>query len=79
MNNYIYVACWDDSGTPIASSNTWDGLIEHLNEYNDMPFTKYEAYNPKYPDSLDGWFYYDSKEGEDKFKVYCIEFKHIKK
>ena len=79
MNNYIYVACWDDSGKPIASSNTWDGLIEHLNEYNDMPFTKYEAYNPKYPDSLDGWFYYDSKEGEDKFKVYCIEFKHIQK
>jgi hypothetical protein len=77
--NYIYVACWDDSGKPIASSNTWDGLIEHLNEYNDMPFIKYEAYNPKYPDSLDGWFYYDSKEGEDKFKVYCIEFKHIQK
>ena len=77
--NYIYVACWDDSGKPIASSNTWDGLIEHLNESNDMPFTKYEAYNPKYPDSLDGWFYYDSKEGEDKFKVYCIEFKHIQK
>ena len=77
--NYIYVACWDDSGKPIASSNTWDGLIEHLNEYNDMPFTKYEAYNPKYPDSLDGWFYYDSKEGEDKFKVYCTEFKHIQK
>lgn len=77
--NYIYVACWDDSGKPIASSNTWDGLIEHLNEYNDMPFTKYEAYNPKYPDSLDGWFFYDSKEGEDKFKVYCIEFKHIQK
>lgn len=73
---YIYVAVWD--GKPVLGALNIELLEQALNEYNDDVFLRYEAYNSKWPDELEGWYYYKDPmvDGEEiKFSVRCIEFK----
>ena len=73
---FMYVATWD--GIPILGAPNRELLEQALNEYNNDTPIRYEAYNPKYPDDLEGWYYYKDPqtEGEEcMFSVRCIEFK----
>jgi hypothetical protein len=73
---FMYVATWD--GIPVLGAPNRELLEQALNEYNNDTPIRYEAYNPKYPDDLEGWYYYKDpqSEGEEyKFSVRCIEFK----
>ena len=72
----MYVAVWD--GIPVLGASNKELLEQALNEYNDDVFLRYEAYNPKWPDELEGWYYYKDPQTdgkEVKFSVRCIEFK----
>jgi hypothetical protein len=74
--DFIYVATWD--GIPVLGAPNRELLEQALNEYNNDTPIRYEAYNPKYPDDLEGWYYYKDPqtEGEEcRFSVRCIEFK----
>jgi hypothetical protein len=74
--NFMYVATWD--GIPVLGAPNRELLEQALNEYNNDTPIRYEAYNPKYPDALEGWYYYKDPqtEGEEiRFSVRCIEFK----
>ena len=73
---FMYVATWD--GIPILGAPNRELLEQALDEYNNDKPIRYEAYNPKYPDDLEGWYYYKDPqtEGEEiRFSVRCIEFK----
>ena len=73
---FIYVEVWD--GIPVVAAPNRELLEQALNEYNNDTPIRYEAYNPKYPDALEGWYYYKDPqtEGEEcRFSVRCIEFK----
>ena len=73
---FMYVATWD--GIPVLGAPNRELLEQSLNEYNNDTPIRYEAYNPKYPDDLEGWYYYKDPqtEGEEcRFSVRCIEFK----
>ena len=73
---FMYVATWD--GIPVLGAPNRELLEQALNEYNNDTPIRYEAYNPKYPDDLEGWYYYKDPqtEGEEiRFSVRCIEFK----
>ena len=73
---FMYVATWD--GIPVLGAPNRELLEQALNEYNNDTPIRYEAYNPKYPDDLEGWYYYKDpqSEGEEiRFSVRCIEFK----
>ena len=73
----IYLATIN--GTPLFSSENFDKLVEKLDEYNGVEKglshkVRYEPYETKYPDDLEGTYYYkDNKGTEDLFKIYCIE------
>lgn len=73
---FMYVVVWD--GIPILAAPNRKLLEQTLNEYNNDTFIRYEAYNPKYPDDLEGWYCYKDTQAEGKeivFSVRCIEFK----
>ena len=73
---FMYVATWD--GIPVLGAPNRELLEQALDEYNNDKPIRYEAYNPKYPDDLEGWYYYKDPqtEGEEiRFSVRCIEFK----
>ena len=72
--DYIYVALF--GGLPVAAAHTVLGIEDMLVEYTKGVMIKYEAYNPKYPDALEGWYTYKTAEGDEiQFKLYCVDYK----
>lgn len=72
--DYVYVAMFD--GLPVAVSKTILGIEEILAEWTKGTMVKYDAWNPKYPDDLQGFYTYKTKEGdEEQFKLYTVDYK----
>jgi hypothetical protein len=83
MIQYIYYAC--DGESPIGASNTFEGLLEIVDDYmgatdkynHSGKRLRYEQFSSKYPSEFDGTIYYETPD-EQKVKVYTVDFNHKK-
>lgn len=68
--DYAFVAL--DEGKPIAVAHTMKDLEQLLEKYTQGTLVEYKAHNPKYPDDLQGMYYYDDEATNQviEFKVY---------
>lgn len=72
--DYVYVAMFD--GLPVAVSKTILSIEDMLSEYTKGTMVKYDAWNPKYPDDLQGFYTYKTEEGDEvQFKLYTVDYK----
>ena len=81
--NYIYYACREDNKSSIGASNTFEGLLELVDDYMGATDQyghsgiriKYEPHYSKYPSSneLEGIITYQTPE-EEKVSVYIVDF-----
>ena len=81
--NYIYYACREDNKSSIGASNTFEGLLELVDDYmgatNQYGHSgiriKYESHYSKYPNSneLEGIITYQTPD-EEKVRVYIVDF-----
>jgi len=82
--NYIYYACYEDEKHPIGGSNTFEGLLELVDDYmgvgekynNSGIRIKYESHYSKYPNSneLEGTITYQTPDEEERVSVYIVDF-----
>ena len=80
---FIYYACDVEDSIPIGASNTWEGLLEIVDDYmgaNDKynhsgKRIKYVPFESKYPSEFEGTIYYETPE-EQKVKVYTVNFNY---
>ena len=77
--NYIYYACFEDEKCPIGGSNTFEGLLELVDDYMGIDSAvriKYESHYSKYPNSneLEGIITYQTPEEEERVSVYMVDF-----
>ena len=77
--NYIYYACYESDKSSIGASNTFEGLLELVDNYMGVGSSgkriKYESHYSKYPSSneLEGIITYQTPE-EEKVSVYIVDF-----
>ena len=81
--NYIYYACYESDKSSIGASNTFEGLLELVDDYmgvgekynNSGKRIKYESHYSKYPNinELEGIITYETPE-EEKVRVYIVDF-----
>ena len=84
-----YVALNEDGNKPIMTANTFENLLNGLNEYYGVGKDEsaeclgFRPYNTKYPDDYEGYYEYkyivkqhDNTIDEyiDKIKVYCVDY-----
>jgi len=78
---YIYYACREDNKSPITASNTFEGLLEAVDDYmganskykNSGKRIKYEPFYSKYPSEFEGTITYQTPE-EERVSVYIVDF-----
>jgi hypothetical protein len=77
---YIYYACYEDEKHPIGASNTFEGLLELVDDYmgvgKSVVRIKYESHYSKYPNSneLEGIITYQTPDEEERVSVYMVDF-----
>jgi hypothetical protein len=77
--NYIYYACYESDKSSIGASNTFEGLLELVDNYMGVGSSgvriKYESHYSKYPSSneLEGIITYQTPE-EERVSVYIVDF-----
>lgn len=82
---FIYYACDAEDLFSIGGSNTFEGLLELVDDYmgaNDKynnvgKRIKYEPYYSKYPSDFEGTIFYEMPE-EQKVKVFSVDFNYKK-
>lgn len=72
--DYTFVALYE--GKPVAVAHTMKDLELLLEKYTQGTLVEYKAYNPKYPDDFQGWYYYDEHDTNEvmEFKVYTVDY-----
>jgi len=81
--SFIYYACDAAASSSIGASNTWEGLLEIVDDYmgaNDKhkhsgKRVKYVPFYSKYPSEFEGTIYYETPE-EQSVKVYTVDFNY---
>jgi len=84
---YIFVAYHPEYKKPIVASNTFDGILDALDEYYGPENKRgvWYPYDCKYPDDYEGYIEYhvlDEKTGEteiEEVRIYCTDFNLIDK
>jgi hypothetical protein len=82
---FIYYAFDAEDSLPIGASNTWEGLLEIVDDYmgaNDKhkhsgKRIKYVPFESKYPSEFDGTIYYETPQAQS-VKVYTVDFNYKK-
>ena len=82
---YIYYACDGEDLSPIGASNTFEGLLEVVDDFmgatdkynHSGKRLRYEQFSSKYPSEFDGTIYYETPD-EQKVKVYTVGFNYKK-
>jgi len=83
--SFIYYACDAEESLPIGASNTWEGLLEIVDDYmganekhkHSAVRIKYVPFNSKYPSEFEGTIYYETPEPQS-VKVYTVDFNYKK-
>jgi len=83
--SFIYYACDAEDSLPIGASNTWEGLLEIVDDYMGANEKhkhlavriKYVPFESKYPSEFEGTIYYETPEPES-VKVYTVDFNYKK-
>lgn len=82
---FIYYACDAQDSFPIGASNTWNGLLEIVDDYmgaNEKhkysgKRIKYVPFESKYPSEFEGTIYYETPE-EQSVDVHTVDFNYKK-
>ena len=81
--SFIYYACDAEDSLPIGASNTWEGLLEIVDDYmganekhkHSGKRVGYISFESKYPSEFEGTIYYETPEPQS-VKVYTVDFNY---